>query len=149
MTAQARGGVWRSAAACVGIGPSVFYDPAAVMAIEAKRVCGSCPVAVECRTHARHVGEPFGIWGGETEAERSAAVRAGQVAAGCVGPPPMVTDAELVDVLGAANPRVRAIDVLRRRFDLKPDVAYKYLVRAMRLGLVERRGRNLYPARRP
>ena len=60
----------------------------------------------------------------------------------------MVTDCELVDVLGAANPRVRAIDVLRRRFDLKPDVAYKYLVRAMRLGLVERRGRNLYPARR-
>ena len=149
MTAQSSGGAWRSAAACAGIGPSVFYDPAAAMATEAKRVCGSCPVAIECRTHARRVGEPFGIWGGETEAERAAAARTDRVAAGCVGPRPMVTDAELVEVLGAANPKVRAIDVLRRRFDLKPDVAYKYLVRAMRLGLVERRGRNLYPARRP
>jgi WhiB family transcriptional regulator, redox-sensing transcriptional regulator len=147
VTAQIRGGAWRSAAACVGTGPILFYDPSPLAAAEAKRVCSSCPVAVECRTYARRTGEPFGIWGGETEVERAAA-RTDLVAAGSSGPAPVVTDAELVDLLGSANPRMRAIEVLRRQFDLKPDVAYKYLVRAMRLGLVERRGRNLYPARR-
>ena len=147
MTQRASGGAWRSAAACAGIGPSLFYDPSPPMVVEAKRICGACSVAVDCRTHARRAGESFGIWGGETEVERAAA-GTDRPAVGCAGPMPTVTDTELVELLAAANPRVRAIEVLRRRFDLKPDVAYKYLVRAMRLGLVERRGRNLYPARR-
>lgn len=147
MTTQTCGGAWRSAAACVGIGPSLFYDPSPLAAAGAKRVCASCPVAVDCRTHARRTGEAFGIWGGETEIER-AATRTDRPAVRCAGPAPTVTDAELVELLRSANSRVRAIEVLRRQLDLKPDAAYKYLVRALRLGLVERRGRNLYPARR-
>ncbi|UOT05746.1 WhiB family transcriptional regulator [Rhodococcus opacus] len=36
----------------------------------AKRICRTCPVLAQCRTHALSVGEPFGIWGGTTEADR-------------------------------------------------------------------------------
>jgi WhiB family redox-sensing transcriptional regulator len=36
----------------------------------AKRICRSCPVLAQCRNHALSVGEPFGIWGGTTEADR-------------------------------------------------------------------------------
>jgi hypothetical protein len=60
----------------------------------------------------------------------------------------MITDSDLVATFTAADPNALAIEVLRRRFDLKPDVAYKCLARAVRLGLVERRGRNLYPTGR-
>lgn len=36
----------------------------------AKRVCGTCPVAIQCRDLARKNAEVYGIWGGETERER-------------------------------------------------------------------------------
>ena len=36
----------------------------------AKRICAECPVRRECFDYAMRVHEPFGIWGGLTEAER-------------------------------------------------------------------------------
>ncbi|EHI39769.1 WhiB family transcriptional regulator [Rhodococcus opacus PD630] len=36
----------------------------------ATRICQTCPVLEQCRTHAQTVREPFGIWGGTTESER-------------------------------------------------------------------------------
>ena len=36
----------------------------------AKEMCRSCPVIAQCRSHALAVGEPYGIWGGLSEAER-------------------------------------------------------------------------------
>jgi WhiB family redox-sensing transcriptional regulator len=36
----------------------------------AKRICAACPVRRECLDYAMRVHEPFGIWGGLTEAER-------------------------------------------------------------------------------
>ena len=36
----------------------------------AKRICADCPVRQECLDYAMRVHEPFGIWGGLTEAER-------------------------------------------------------------------------------
>jgi WhiB family redox-sensing transcriptional regulator len=37
----------------------------------AKRLCLTCPVRVECATHALNVGEEYGVWGGFTETERA------------------------------------------------------------------------------
>lgn len=37
----------------------------------AKAVCATCPVIQQCREHALAVQEPFGIWGGLTEEERT------------------------------------------------------------------------------
>ncbi|MDI9935257.1 MULTISPECIES: WhiB family transcriptional regulator [Rhodococcus] len=36
----------------------------------AKEICAGCPVTTECRNRAIAVGEPFGIWGGTSEADR-------------------------------------------------------------------------------
>lgn len=36
----------------------------------AKGVCQSCPVRPECAAHALSTREPYGVWGGFTEAER-------------------------------------------------------------------------------
>lgn len=36
----------------------------------AKAVCARCPVSAECAAHALATGEPHGVWGGFTQAER-------------------------------------------------------------------------------
>ncbi|MEP7333286.1 MAG: WhiB family transcriptional regulator, partial [Terracoccus sp.] len=36
----------------------------------AKSVCDACPVMAQCRRHALEVREPYGVWGGLTEADR-------------------------------------------------------------------------------
>ena len=36
----------------------------------AKEICLQCPVRRACRNHAVTVSEPFGVWGGTTEADR-------------------------------------------------------------------------------
>src|SRR6478609_6340438 len=36
----------------------------------AKQLCHSCPVRAECAAHALATREPYGVWGGFTEAER-------------------------------------------------------------------------------
>jgi WhiB family redox-sensing transcriptional regulator len=61
---------------------SVFFPPdgergraRAQREQNAKKWCRSCPVLEQCRTHALAVGEPYGIWGGMSEAERHAALR--------------------------------------------------------------------------
>ena len=58
-----------------------------------------------------------------------------------------VSDRRLVELFAAASPRRRAIDVLHR-LDVSTATAYRYLARAIQLGLVEKRGRNLYPISR-
>jgi WhiB family redox-sensing transcriptional regulator len=52
--------------------PVTEHGPAAAAQISAaKRVCHTCPVLAICRAHAIQ-NEPHGIWGGLTEAERTA-----------------------------------------------------------------------------
>jgi WhiB family redox-sensing transcriptional regulator len=36
----------------------------------AKALCARCPVIEQCREHALRVQEPYGVWGGLSEAER-------------------------------------------------------------------------------
>jgi WhiB family redox-sensing transcriptional regulator len=61
-------------AACRDVDPGVF-DPAPDdrAAIEdARRICGRCPVRLDCLAVALATSNAGGIWGGLTEAERVA-----------------------------------------------------------------------------
>lgn len=136
---------WRTRAECRGVNPALFYDlhPSAVEA--AKAVCDRCPVRQACRAHALAAGEEFGVWGGLAAGERPA-------------PPPgerstpgrtrQVSDDELYDLLVDADPDRPAIDQLLEHVHLSTAAAYRTLERAVRLGVAEHRGRNLYPTRR-
>ena len=110
----------------------------------AKRICASCPVADECAEHADLNGETFGLWGGQTESERASRTNAESI----VGRPRLLSDAELIAILAAAHPSTCASEILRRHPDISTASAYRYLIRALRLGVVEQRGRSLYPVRR-
>ena len=142
MSTATGGGAWRSAAACAGLGPTLFYDPNRLAIAAAKRICGRCPVIDDCAERAGTVGEQFGIWGGQTEAERAARTTSGP---SLPGPASVISDGELLRVLRTADPRMRAVDAIQGRLDVSTASAYRYLGRALRLGAVEQRGRNLFP----
>lgn len=68
---------WQLDGSCRNASPEAFFHPegergSARRARDeaAKQVCLSCPVLEECRRHALTVREPYGVWGGMTEAER-------------------------------------------------------------------------------
>jgi len=47
----------------------------AIQVIEAKRVCGTCPVRAECLDWAMETRQDAGVWGGLTENERAELLR--------------------------------------------------------------------------
>jgi WhiB family transcriptional regulator, redox-sensing transcriptional regulator len=68
---------WQRHGACRGRGTTQFFHPDGERGSSrsrreaaAKRVCRGCPVRAECAAHALTVREPYGVWGGFTEAER-------------------------------------------------------------------------------
>ncbi|MEV7417582.1 WhiB family transcriptional regulator [Streptomyces sp. NPDC089919] len=70
---------WQERAACRNLGTDRFFHPAGERGEDrtdreeaAKEVCALCPVQVECLRHALRTQEPYGVWGGLTEAERRA-----------------------------------------------------------------------------
>lgn len=72
-----RPGNWEIRAACRGVASSVFFSPDGERGIArarresgAREICHDCPVLAQCRDHALSNGEPYGIWGGMTEADR-------------------------------------------------------------------------------
>jgi WhiB family redox-sensing transcriptional regulator len=69
---------WQLRGACRGMDNAVFFHPERERGaakddrdLRAKAVCGTCPVIAQCRQHALTVGEPYGVWGGLTAAERA------------------------------------------------------------------------------
>lgn len=80
---------WQMRAACRGMDTSVFFHPEGERG-EARRrreraaqaVCATCPVQLQCAEHALRVREPYGIWGGIGEEDRSRLVAAGARATG-------------------------------------------------------------------
>jgi WhiB family redox-sensing transcriptional regulator len=69
---------WQLHGLCRGMDSSWFFYPDAERGprreqreAAAKAICARCPVIVECRSHALRVQEPYGIWGGLTEHERT------------------------------------------------------------------------------
>lgn len=75
--------IWRDSAACLQHPGILFFgmddleSPAEKRdrEEEAKTVCAECVVRQECLTYAIAHKEPYGIWGGLTEAERKTYAR--------------------------------------------------------------------------
>jgi WhiB family redox-sensing transcriptional regulator len=62
--------MWQDDALCAQTDPEAFFPEKGGSTREAKRVCRSCEVRVECLEYALEHGERFGIWGGMSERER-------------------------------------------------------------------------------
>jgi hypothetical protein len=62
----------REHAACRGQDPAAFFPEAGGSANQARRICRTCPVQVDCLTYALGVpvSHDWGVWGGTTEDER-------------------------------------------------------------------------------
>ena len=128
--------------------PARFYPPPGADTSAALAVCARCPVRVECDQHADSAGEEYGIWGGRPETDRARDRRPQPVAVlhRPPGPPPALDDDHLIDVVRSLNPDEPAAPQLLDRLRVSVPTAYKYLHRALRLGVVERRGRHIYPS---
>jgi WhiB family redox-sensing transcriptional regulator len=61
---------WQERANCLGVDPDLFFPERGASTREAKSVCRSCEVRLECLEYALNHGEKFGIWGGLSERER-------------------------------------------------------------------------------
>src|SRR5438034_193736 len=68
---------WQVKGLCRGRDSAQFFHPDGERGssrnrreLAAKEICGFCPVRAECAAHALKAHEPYGVWGGFTEAER-------------------------------------------------------------------------------
>ena len=68
---------WQFEGACRDADENLFFHPEgergprrANREASAKAVCASCPVMLQCRSHALAAREPYGVWGGLSEHER-------------------------------------------------------------------------------
>jgi WhiB family redox-sensing transcriptional regulator len=61
---------WQERALCAQTDPEAFFPEKGGSTREAKKVCLSCDVRVECLEYALQSDERFGIWGGLSERER-------------------------------------------------------------------------------
>ena len=61
---------WQERALCAQTDPEAFFPEKVGSTREAKRVCMSCEVRVQCLDYALENDERFGIWGGLSERER-------------------------------------------------------------------------------
>ena len=71
---------WRRLAACRDEDTDLFFPngetgEALEQAEMAKAICATCPVRVECLEFALTTNQPYGIFGGLTEAERKSLQR--------------------------------------------------------------------------
>ena len=139
---------WIRRAACRGMPAAPFYPPPGGAVAAALEVCARCPVRAECDRHARAVGEEYGIWGGRTETDRALDPRPQPVTVlrRAPGPPSGLDDDHLIDLVRSLDPDEPAAPQLLARLQVSVPTAYKYLHRALRLGVVERRGRHIYPS---
>jgi WhiB family redox-sensing transcriptional regulator len=69
-------GDWLWEAACLGVGPQVFFPPSGQRPVEAQQLCGGCAVRLECLDYALQNNQHWGVWGGLTERQRFAVKRA-------------------------------------------------------------------------
>jgi len=61
---------WQERALCAQTDPEAFFPEKGGSTREAKKVCVTCEVRVECLEYALANDERFGIWGGLSERER-------------------------------------------------------------------------------
>lgn len=67
---------WVEQARCRGLEAERFFVRGAVQAKQAIRVCDRCEVKAECLAYALEHEVDFGVWGGLTERQRRAQLRA-------------------------------------------------------------------------
>ena len=65
---------WARDARCRGTDPEALFVQGAAQH-QAKKICSSCPVRVQCLADALDNRTEFGVWGGMTERERRALLR--------------------------------------------------------------------------
>lgn len=70
-------GLWQEHGACRSVEPTWFFHPQNERGLarlrrdrQAKAVCSSCQVRLECADYAIRAREPYGVWGGLTEDDR-------------------------------------------------------------------------------
>jgi WhiB family redox-sensing transcriptional regulator len=73
-------------ALCAQVDPEIFFPASGECSGPARRVCGACPVRVDCLAGALARREQYGVWGGLTASElrvarRRAAAAGAEVAA--------------------------------------------------------------------
>ncbi len=79
---------WQYQGLCRSADPDIFFHPEGERGgtrrrrdEAAKAMCAVCPVLEACREHALKVQEPYGVWGGLTEDERSVLIAEQRAAA--------------------------------------------------------------------
>ena len=65
---------WAAQAACATVEPDQLFGKGAEQR-DARSLCFSCPVRMECLAEALNSEASFGVWGGLTERERRALLR--------------------------------------------------------------------------
>ena len=78
---------WQPVALCRGNHSHLFFPPSTTerkdererREVRAKSICRMCPVKSPCLEYAMEIREPYGIWGGLTEAERRTILAASAV----------------------------------------------------------------------
>lgn len=133
---------WRARAACAGMGSDIFFSDSLTVIADAKRVCSTCTVRDECNDYAVTNREPCGVWGGLSTEQRTRPRTPGQR-----GPAPSINDDDLRHIFGDARRDTAALLTLQAARPFGAQTAYKYLRRARELGLIEIRGRTMYPRR--
>lgn len=75
---------WQQLGSCRAKDTELFFHPEGERGpsrsgreAAAKAVCASCPVLLLCRAHALSAREPYGVWGGLSEADREAILGSG------------------------------------------------------------------------
>jgi WhiB family redox-sensing transcriptional regulator len=67
---------WQAGALCAQVDPEAFFPDKGGSTREAKSVCMSCEVRLDCLDYALATDQRFGIWGGLSERERRKVKRA-------------------------------------------------------------------------
>lgn len=62
---------WAKDGACVGEDPDLMFPTDAAEVVNARKLCGGCPVREACLATAMADPTLLGVWGGTTEAHRN------------------------------------------------------------------------------
>lgn len=61
---------WMRFGLCRGLGTDLFFTADLGGDREAKAICAECPAQAACLDYAIENNIPYGVWGGQSEAER-------------------------------------------------------------------------------
>lgn len=67
---------WQDDALCAQVGQEMFFPEKGGSTRDAKRICEGCDVKAQCLAYALESGQRFGIWGGLSERQRRALIKA-------------------------------------------------------------------------